>query len=213
MGELLDADVPADTEGDLMAESRDGSQQEMPKKFTQTDEEIFALLYPNLFGSKSLQKRLRKLVKKYKSIFRSTLPKEPGDLNPMTFAIDIEAWRNDRRSKQYPRPLSKEKEEALTLWIEAALKSGIITEAPTVPNWSQVVMVLKPGGKEYRFCVDYTVLNTFMESAGWPIPHIGSILRRIASHKPKLFGTMDATQGFYQMEVEVDYREFLCFTT
>jgi hypothetical protein len=129
----------------------------------------------------------------------------------MTFSIDMAGWKSDRRTKQYPRPLPKEKEEALIKWIEAALKSGIISEAPTVPNWSQVVLVLKPGGKEYRFCVDYTVLNQFMESAGWPIPHIGSILRRIASHKPKYFGTMDATQGFYQMEM--DYREFLCFTT
>ena len=51
-----------------------------------------------------------------------------------------------------------------------------------------------------------------MEPAGWPIPHIGATLRRIASHRPKYFATMDSTQGFYQMEVELDYCEFLCFT-
>ena len=52
-----------------------------------------------------------------------------------------------------------------------------------------------------------------MESAGWPIPHISAILRRIATHRPKCFATMDSTQGFYQMEVELEWREMLCFTT
>jgi hypothetical protein len=52
-----------------------------------------------------------------------------------------------------------------------------------------------------------------MESAGWPIPHIGSVLRRIAGHRPKYFATMDSTQSFYHTEVEMISREFLCFTT
>ena len=210
--ELLDADVPADTDGATeLIDQNNLDKMEVPKH--SPSDSLPLLEQIQLHGSKRLQKRLQKLIKTYEKIFRTTLPTEPGDLTPLTFAIDMAQWRKDKRSKQYPRPLSKEKEEALIKWIEAALKSGIISEAPTVPNWSQVVMVLKPGGKEYRFCVDYTVLNTFMESAGWPIPHIGSILRRIANHKPKFFGTMDATQGFYQMEVELDYREFLCFTT
>ena len=212
--DLLDADVPADTDGATELDDQDKfDKMEMPKHSPGVNDGVNLIEQIQLHGSRGLKKRLKKLIKTYESIFKTTLPTEPGDLTPMTFAIDMAQWRNDRRSKQYPRPLSKEKEEALTKWIEAALKSGIISEAPTVPNWSQVVMVLKPGGKEYRFCVDYTVLNIFMESAGWPIPHIGSILRRIANHRPKFFGTMDATQGFYQMEVELDYREFLCFTT
>jgi len=52
-----------------------------------------------------------------------------------------------------------------------------------------------------------------MESAGWPIPHISSILRRIADKRPRIFGVMDSTQGFYQMEIDISVREFLCFTT
>ena len=52
-----------------------------------------------------------------------------------------------------------------------------------------------------------------MEAVGWPIPHIGAVMRRIASHRPKYFATMDGTQGFYQLEIELDSREFTCFTT
>jgi hypothetical protein len=168
---------------------------------------------PKIFGSPQLQRRLRALIKKHKHVFATQLPSEPAKISPISFNIDGASWKRDRRTKQYPRPLSRDKEIALDVWIEAALKSGIISEAPAVPNWSQVLLVLKPNGREFRFCVDYTILNTFMESAGWPIPHIGSILRRIAAHRPKYFGTMDSTQGFYQMEVELTSREFLCFTT
>jgi hypothetical protein len=168
---------------------------------------------PHLYGSRGLQRRLKALVKKHRHIFATKLPNDPAHITPISFNIDAAGWRNERRTKQYPRPLSRDKEVALEVWIAAALKSGIISEAPAVPNWSQVLLVLKPNGKEFRFCVDYTILNTFMESAGWPIPHIGSVLRRIAGHRPKYFATMDSTQGFYQMEVELTSREFLCFTT
>jgi hypothetical protein len=168
---------------------------------------------PRLYGSRGLQRRLKALIKKHRHIFATKLPTEAAHITPISFNIDAAGWRNERRTKQYPRPLSHDKEVALEEWIAAALSSGIISEAPAVPNWSQVLLVLKPNGKEFRFCVDYTILNTFMESAGWPIPHIGSVLRRIAGHRPKYFATMDSTQGFYQMEVEMTSREFLCFTT
>ena len=168
---------------------------------------------PKLFGPPALQRRLKRLITKYKHVFATQLPTEPAHITPVSFNIDAAGWRADKRSKQYARPLSHDKEIALEQWISVALQSGIISEAPAIPNWSQILLVLKPNGKEYRFCVDYTVLNSFMESAGWPIPHIGSVLRRIATNRPKYFATMDSTQGFYQMEVEMSSREFLCFTT
>ena len=168
---------------------------------------------PQVFGTPQLQRRLRRLIAKHKHIFATSLSPEPAKVTPISFSIDASKWRADRRTRQYPRPLSRDKEIALEVWIKAALDAGIISEAPAVPNWSQVLLVLKPNGREYRVCVDYTILNSFMESAGWPIPHISSILRRIADQRPKYFATMDSTQGFYQMEVEMSSREFLCFTT
>jgi hypothetical protein len=166
-----------------------------------------------VFGSTYLQARLRRLLKDYDDIFATTLPAEPAKLTPISFKVDGEKWRADKRTMQYPRPQPQAKEEGIEAFIEMALKNGLIRPAPSVPNWSQVVLVLKPNGKDWRFCVDYTVLNQFMESVGWPIPHIGSILRRIVKHRPTVFATMDGTQGFYQMEVEMSSQEFLCFTT
>jgi hypothetical protein len=172
-----------------------------------------ANIRPQVFGSARLQKGLNDLLNEFSHIFAVDLPPEPAKLKPIRFKLDERGWKADRRSKQNVRPLSHEKEEALRVWIESALKNGIISRADTKPNWSQIHMVLKSNGVDYRFCVDYTVLNLFLESAGWPIPHIDGILRRIAAKKPRYFATMDSTQGFYQMEVELNSREFLCFTT
>ena len=167
-----------------------------------------------LYGNRKFRRRLARLLAKYPEIFAVKLDKSPTKIKPFHFPMQsVHSWRNSKGSRQQPRPLSHDKEIALEEWIKAALEAGIISEAPAVANWSQILMVLKPNGKEYRFCVDYTLLNSFMESAGWPIPHIGSILRRVASKGPRLFATMDATQGFYQAEVELSSREFLCFTT
>jgi hypothetical protein len=205
---LLDTQVEPDSVGEL-PETKD----EEDPVVTLPENTPAQKPQPKIYGSPRLQRRLRKLIKEFDDVFAVELSPTPAAITPMTFNIDREKWKADRRSKQYPRPLSKDKEQWLAKWIQASLASGIISPAPAVPNWSQVLLVIKPHSQEYRFCVDYTVLNSFMESAGWPIPHIGSILRRIASHRPKYFSTMDCTQGFYNMEVELDYREFLCFTT
>jgi hypothetical protein len=204
--ELLDTAVEPDSDSIPVTDEPPDPVAKEPEHPSPEDE-------PKLFGSPQLQRKLRRLIAKHKSVFATQLPREAAHITPISFNIDTAGWKADKRSKQYTRPLSHDKEIALGQWIAAALESGIISEAPAVPNWSQILLVLKPNGKEYRFCVDYTVLNTFMESAGWPIPHISSILRRIASHRPKYFATMDSTQGFYQMEVEMSSREFLCFTT
>jgi hypothetical protein len=167
-----------------------------------------------LFGSVTCQKKLKRLINRYPHIFAISLDKTPLKTKPFSFYLpQINLWKESKQSKQQPRPLSHDKEIALEKWISAALAAGIISRAPAVANWSQIILVLKPNREDYRFCVDYTLLNTFMESAGWPIPHIGSILRRIASKGPAIFATMDATQGFYQAEIELSSQEFLCFTT
>ena len=153
--EVLDPTVPKDD--DSMPEGTN----ELPDP-TAADEDV----EPEIFGSAGLQRKLRRLIKKHKKIFAVKLPPNPAKISAMTFKVDKAGWQADRRTRQYPRPLSRDKEVALEKWIEAALEAKIISEAPTVPNWSQILLVMKSNGKEYRFCVDYTVLNSFMESAG-----------------------------------------------
>ena len=54
-------------------------------------------------------------------------------------------------------------------------------------------MVPKPDGSK-RMCIDYRNLNDCTQDATWPILH--QMLRHIGKQKPKVFGTMDLTQGY-----------------
>jgi hypothetical protein len=57
-------------------------------------------------------------------------------------------------------------------------------------------MVAKPDGSR-RMCIDFRNLNECAEDASFPVPQVQQMFSRIGTRKPKLFGTMDLTQGYY----------------
>ena len=59
-------------------------------------------------------------------------------------------------------------------------------------------MVPKPDGT-FRMCVYYRVLNDCTPDASWPTPNIAEMLKRTGTQKPKIFGTMDLTQGYLSL--------------
>ena len=61
--------------------------------------------------------------------------------------------------------------------------------------------------------VDYGALNDCTADASWPIPNIAEMLRRIGSQKPKIFGIMDLTQGYYQAPLTFATRAYTSFIT
>ena len=73
-------------------------------------------------------------------------------------------------------------------------------------------MVPKPDGT-FRMCVDYGALNDCTSDASWPIPNIAEMLRRMGNQKPKIFGIMDLTQGYYQAPLHKRaYTAFITFS-
>ena len=77
---------------------------------------------------------------------------------------------------------------------------------------SQVVLAKKPDGS-WRFCIDYRALNEATESMGWPIPNIPQMLQRIGAKRPKYFGVLDLTKGFFQAPLDKESRAYTTFTT
>ena len=71
-------------------------------------------------------------------------------------------------------------------------------------------MVPKPDGSK-RMCIDYRNLNDCTPDASWPIPNIAEMLRRIGNQKPKIFGTMDLTQGYHQAPITLSTRAYTSF--
>lgn len=64
---------------------------------------------PQVFGSKTFRKKMLRLLKRFHDIFAIELPAEPAKITPMNFKIDKKGWRSDKRTRQYPRPLSRGK--------------------------------------------------------------------------------------------------------
>ena len=95
--------------------------------------------------------------------------------------------------------------------IETLLWQDIVTKSDA-PYYSQVLLVPKPDNS-FRMSFDYTALNDFTPNANWPTPNIAEMLRSIGQHKPKLFGTMDLTQGHHQAPLDNTRRAFTVFTT
>ena len=115
-------------------------------------------------------------------------------------------WRVPR-NKAPPRTQSTLKQAALFSTLETLLKQGIIVKSQA-SHYSQVLLVPKPDST-FRMCVDYRALN----DASWPIPNITEMLRRIGSRKPKIFGSMDLTQGYHQAPLSDTTRAYTAFIT
>ena len=161
-------------------------------------------------GSTSLQKRLRTLCTEFRDIFSNELPAKPAAIPEFDLVVDNKKWKVNR-NRMPPRQQSPVKQTELYKTIETLQKQGIIERSQS-PHYSQVLMVPKPDGS-FRMCVDYRALNDCTTDASWPIPNITEMLRRIGAQKPKIFGTMDLTQGYHQAPLSYATRAYTAFIT
>jgi hypothetical protein len=88
-------------------------------------------------------------------------------------------------------------------------KQGII-EKSNAAYYTQVFMGPEPDGSK-RMCIDFRNLNNCTEDASWPIPYITLMLRRIGSHKAKIFAVLDLTQGYHQAPLILAARVYAAF--
>ena len=121
------------------------------------------------------------------------LPTASAEIKRFHLEVDDDKWRVPRNWAP-PRSHSPLKQAALFSTLETLLKQGIIVKSQA-SHYSQVLLVPKPDST-CRMCVDYRALNDCTPDASWPIPNIAEMLRRIGSRKPKIFGSMDLTQGY-----------------
>ena len=113
--------------------------------------------------------------------------------------------------KNGARPQSSVEQTALFKTIQTLISQGIVEKSQS-PHYSQILMVPKPAGT-FRMCVDYRALNDCTADAGWPIPTIAEMLRRIGSQQLKIFGIMDLTQGFHQAPLTFATRAYIALIT
>lgn len=165
----------------------------------------------NIFGSESLQARIKELCRRYSDVFSSKVLDTPAKVEPMTIIVEGSKWKIPA-SRKAPRPQSPEKAEVLKKMVEDLLRLKVI-RVSSAAHASQVLLVVKKGSTKLRFCIDYRELNNICQAEGWPIPNIGELLNRIGSKHAKYFAVMDLTSGYHQAPLSEESKHYTAFVT
>ena len=97
----------------------------------------------------------------------------------------------------------------LTKMINDMLGAKVIQESSS-PWASPIVLVRKKDGS-LRFCADYRRLNAVTRKDVYPLPCIDDLLDQLGGKK--VFSTLDARTGYWQIRMEESAREKTAFVT
>ncbi|KRH92950.1 LTR retrotransposon, partial [Pseudoloma neurophilia] len=92
--------------------------------------------------------------------------------------------------------------------IEKLLRLKIIQKSKS-PWRSQIVPIPKPDGST-RLCIDFRALNKATIKDSYPVPRIEEIIDNLQN--AKYFSILDATSGYYQLNLDDDSREKTAFS-
>ena len=162
----------------------------------------------HISGDEIQQRKILDLCIEFRDIFRNELDDKPAAIPPFHLVVDELKWKVTS-NRTPPRPQSIANQQEIVRQIKTLEEKGIIEKSESA-YYSQVLMVPKPDGSR-RLCIDYRNLNDCTVDASWPIPNIPHMLQRIGSQKPKIFGTMDLTQGYHQAPLTMQTRAFTSF--
>ena len=163
-------------------------------------------------GSPSLQLQVTQLCRELSDIFRAQVRPEPANFNePLKLNVNDQAWVASGSATQRLRMANAEKQDEMLKQVEALLARNCI-EPCNEPCFSQPVLAKKPNG-QWRFCIDYRMLNACSETLGWPIPRIQEVLQRLGATRSRYFGVIDLTAGYHQAELHPDSKKYTTFKT
>ena len=101
--------------------------------------------------------------------------------------------------------------EALEENIDWMLDSGVIEEAAGSPWASLVVMVRKPNGIDWRFCLDMREVNKVTKKDSYALPRIDDTIDALRG--AVYFSSLDLRQAFFQVRLEEDSKHLTTFCT
>lgn len=114
--------------------------------------------------------------------------------------------------KPYRLPQSQKSE--IDKQIKSMQADGIIEECRSA--WSSPLLLVpkkldSTGIKKWRVVIDYRKLNENVQDDKFPLPNISDILDSLSG--AMYFTTLDLYQGFYQIKLNKNSRQYTAFTT
>ena len=109
-----------------------------------------------------------------------------------------------------PYRVSPQQREDIIKQTKQMLDQDIIE--PSRSAWSSpIVLLKKPESKGIgsRFCTDFRQINQLTKNWAYQLPLINDYLRSLSGYK--LFTTLDAAQGFYQVPIREEDKEITAF--
>ena len=114
---------------------------------------------------------------------------------------------NLKTPRRIPYPLAPKVEEE----IQKMLKQGVIVPVESETDWcAPLVPILKPNGK-VRPCVDFRKLNKAIKRPRFILPTPDEIYQKMAGSK--IFTTVDATSGYWQLPLDTESSHLTTFIT
>ncbi|GBM54305.1 Retrovirus-related Pol polyprotein from transposon 297 [Araneus ventricosus] len=165
--------------------------------------------FPSQVSQKGLNEEQRTAVKELLQEFQnlfSTSDSDGGRCNMTQHRINT---GNHPPIKQYPRRLPLAKKEVAGRLVKDMVDNGI-TEESSGPWASPIVLVKKKDGST-RFRVDYRKLNEITIKDSYHLPRIDDTLD--ALNGSQWFSTLDLKSGYWQFEIQPEYKEKTAFTT
>ncbi|KAG2195269.1 hypothetical protein INT47_005044 [Mucor saturninus] len=156
-------------------------------------------------GAGSIPTYLQSMIEKYKLCFI-----ENNGMGKVTNVQHNITTTDNVPVKSKPYRLSYDEEDSLKEELSTLLELGLITPS-TGMYTSPIFFVPKKNTKKMRLVVNYAQLNKKTVKDGYPLPHIDEVLDSLAG--AKVFSTLDAAQGFWQVTMLESGREktgFVC---
>ncbi|KYO34810.1 hypothetical protein Y1Q_0009657 [Alligator mississippiensis] len=162
---------------------------------------IEELLLPDHLPSQDKDKLLT-VLKDYEMVFSN----EPGKTNLAVHMIDT---GSHRPILSRPYAVNAKVMEEIKWELAEMRELGVIQ--PSTSPWSSLVVLIRKQDGTIRFCVDYRKLNAITTPDAYPMPRTDSFLDRLGP--AYIISTLNLSQGFWQMALDLDAMAKSAFTT
>ncbi len=214
-GQHTKGDIDAQFELDrlLPAIAVDDEYEEIVKSPDQNDKEMSIeemmedAIQKSSLGSEEAKERLRKILNKYKDIFAKG-EYDVGKFKNVEMKIPLKDAKIIHRERVRRMPAYKDK--IVRQHVRKLERRNWIRKSNS-PYASGVVLVKKPHGNEWRFCVDYRKLNANTIRDLWPLKNLHAILERLS--EGRVFTVVDLRQGFFHLPIAEEDKAKTAFIT